>query len=616
MQWRGCPVAAPVLRMDKSSFQKLLRRTVAIPVILLVLLSATLVIEVLSLANSLRELDHSDRVMANARQAMRYMVDMESSVRGFELTGDKAFVDAFEQARQQLPDSIDQLVQLTADNSVQQNRLKDLRDLDSGWMQWAEQEIAEYSRKKPTETEMMFGNRLMDEIRARQREVQGEEDRLLHMRARRAAALSRIVLGTAIGLTLVIGTLLLTLTRSELRALTDSYEAHLQAEMERTRQLEESREWFQTTLNSIGEAVVATDAAGKITYINPIAQQLTGWSNHAEAVGRPLEEVVKIVDERTRTELREPFGAVQRSGGGVGLSNHVALVDRSGREFPVEVIASPFLGGQRELAGIVIVFRDITQRRLTEQTLRASDRLTQAGRLSATIAHEIRNPLDTVTNLIYLMQQESSPGLVTQQYLQLASDELARITQITGQLLTFHREARNPVSVNLGEVLESVLTLFAPQIRKAGIEVDRRLDTSARVRGFPGELRQVFSNLVANAIDAMPKGGRLILHMRESSAVQDPERRGVRVTVLDTGSGISRGVQKNLFAPFFTTKGERGTGLGLWVSRGIVEKHEGTIRLTSTTRPGRSGTAFSVFLPFEQVQGKLDVLKSVPATQT
>jgi len=126
------------------------------------------------------------------------------------------------------------------------------------------------------------------------------------------------------------------------------------------------------------------------------------------------------------------------------------------------------------------------------------------------------------------------------------------------------------------------------------------------VRGYPGELRQVFSNLVGNAIDAMAHGGKLLVHVRESSLASDPSCKGVRVTVLDTGAGIPIGVRRNLFAPFYTTKGEKGTGLGLWVSRGIIEKHEGTIHLSSCICEGKSGTAFSVFLPFEQKLGMLE----------
>jgi len=159
-------------------------------------------------------------------------------------------------------------------------------------------------------------------------------------------------------------------------------------------------------------------------------------------------------------------------------------------------------------------------------------------------------------------------------------------------------------------VVESVLTLYSPQIQVAGIKVTRRFETHRAVRGFPGELRQVFANLVANAIHSMPNGGQLLVHVYESTLSSDIERRGVRVTVLDNGSGIPPHVRKYLFAPFYTTKGEGGTGLGLWVTRGILEKHEGTIHFISTLRPGRSGTVFSVFLPFQQVSGKLDLPKA------
>jgi len=198
--------------------------------------------------------------------------------------------------------------------------------------------------------------------------------------------------------------------------------------------------------------------------------------------------------------------------------------------------------------------------------------------------------------------------------LRMASDEVARIAQITSQLLTFHREARSPVQVEINEVLRSVLALFAPQIKQSHIVVKEQFETNRSVRGFPGELRQVFSNLVGNAVEAMPSGGRLVLHTRESSLTSDGSRKGIRVTILDSGSGIPIGVRRNLFAPFYTTKGEKGTGLGLWISRGILEKHEGTIHLSSSVGSLRKGTAFSVFLPFEQKLGLLDGGGAPPVT--
>jgi signal transduction histidine kinase len=288
----------------------------------------------------------------------------------------------------------------------------------------------------------------------------------------------------------------------------------------------------------------------------------------------------------------------------------LALTSRNGFTCPIELAGAPILDRRGNLLGVAVVFRDVTQRRQTEQMLRTSERLTQAGRLSATIAHEIRNPLDTISNVIYLLQRDNpTPG--QEQYLTMAGDELARIAQITSQLLTFHRESRNPTSVDMTEVLESVLTVFAPQIKQNHITVVKKFETGSVVRGFPGELRQVFSNLVGNAVEVIPRGGRLVLHARESSLASDPARKGLRVTILDSGSWIPRGVRKNLFAPFYTTKGEKGTGLGLWISRNIVEKHEGTIHFVSRVNQGNgnsvSGTAFSVFLPYEQKLGLLDV---------
>ena len=596
--------------MDERTFQRLLRRTVAVPVALLVLLAFVLVVEILSLNSALRWVDHAEEVIADSRELMRYMIDMETGIRGYFLTGDRSFLEPFIAAKPGVVQELGLLQRLTADEPDEQRRLAEVRQLDLRWMDYADHLLQQPAGHLSAQ-DYSAGKDLMNRIRAKQLELLQGEEVLREGRVRHATLLNRVLIATAVGLSMLIAVVLLTLTRRELRKLSDTYEQHLIAGEEKSRQLAESRERFQITLNSLGDAVIATDAAGRVRYVNPAAQQLTGWVNYMQARGRPLSEVARLIDEGTRQELRD-VELVRRAERVVGLSNHIVLISRSGQEYPIEMNGAPIKNDRGQLMGVVLVFRDVTQRRQTEQTLRASDRLTHAGRLAATIAHEIRNPLDTVSNLIFLLRHQSHQDPETRHYLDLAGEELTRITQITGQLLTFHREAQSPVNVDLATVLESVLTLYAPQISMSRITVGSRFETRRPVRGFPGELRQVFANLVANAIQSMSGGGKLVLHVYESSLASDPGRKGVRVTVLDDGAGIPPGVRKNLYAPFYTTKGEAGTGLGLWVTRGIIEKHEGTIHFISSVRLGRSGTAFSVFLPFEQRLGKLDLPKTPP----
>ena len=594
--------------MDERSFQRLLRRTVAIPVALLVLLAVVLVVEILLLKSALHTVDHADEILEDARSVAHTVVEMESAIRGFYLTGDRGYLDQYLADEPVVIRELNLLRSLTSDDPQQHARLDELQVLDQRWIEYVDEILNDPHAAQNAEA-VVLGHTLMNKIRAKQDEILTAEESIRDTRYERAKMLNRAALATAIGLSLLIAVLLFTSTRRELRTLSSTFEQHLQAEAEKSRQLAESRERFQITLNSLGDAVIATDAEGNVRYINPVAQQLTGWADYTEARGRPLREVARLIGERTGEALTDPVEQVRSENRVVSLSNSAVLVSRSGLHYPIEMNAAPIIDERRQLTGVVLVFRDVTKRRQTEQTLQASDRLTQAGRMAATIAHEIRNPLDTVSNLLYLLRQKSYPEPETAQYLELAGEELARITQITGQLLTFHREAQSPVQVDLVHVLESVLTLYAPQIGMTRIKVTKRFETHRAVRGFPGELRQVFANLVSNAIHSMPNGGSLLLHVFPSSLPSDPQRKGVRVTVLDNGTGIAPAVRNNLFAPFFTTKGEAGTGLGLWVTRGIIEKHEGTIHFISSVRPGRSGTAFSVFLPFVQITGELDLSK-------
>jgi signal transduction histidine kinase len=225
----------------------------------------------------------------------------------------------------------------------------------------------------------------------------------------------------------------------------------------------------------------------------------------------------------------------------------------------------------------------------TQTALLATEKLAVAGRLAASIAHEIHNPLDAVVNLLYLLRQDPTPE-EREEFLELAQGELARVTQISRAMLGMYREARTPIDLNLAEILKSVLLLLEHSLSQAGLRVEVALDYSATANGFPVELRQVFTNLLTNAMDASSAGGRIDVRLFRVSD-------GVVIEIGDEGTGISAESQESLFQPFYTTKGELGTGLGLWVSQGIVQKHGGEIRVASQVSPEDHGTRMTVWLP-------------------
>jgi signal transduction histidine kinase len=254
--------------------------------------------------------------------------------------------------------------------------------------------------------------------------------------------------------------------------------------------------------------------------------------------------------------------------------------------------------------GTVVI--ETTQRRRSEDALRKTEKLAAAGRLAASIAHEINNPLEAVTNLLYLLHNHPSLDAEARQYAEMAQGELSRVSQITQQTLRFYRQSTQPTPGNLAEILDSVLVLHNARIHAANVEVVREYLPATDLRAFGGELRQLFANLIGNAVDAMPRdGGRLRVRVRPAQAWfgdQFGDRRvaGVRVTIADTGCGMSEEVQRRIFEPFFTTKETTGTGLGLWVSEEIVMKHAGALHVRSRTA-APSGTVFSIFFPYDGI---------------
>ncbi len=245
--------------------------------------------------------------------------------------------------------------------------------------------------------------------------------------------------------------------------------------------------------------------------------------------------------------------------------------------------------------GAIVV--EATERKRAEEALRKTEKLAAAGRLAASIAHEINNPLEAVTNLLYLLRHQPSLDQEAIGYADLAQKEISRVAEMTQQTLRFYRQSTLPTMANTGELLDSVLTPYMGRLTAQQIEVSRDNGPDVELFCFAGELRQLFANLIGNAIDAIGQGGHLWLSVRRSRSWVDGTP-GVRVFVADSGCGMSKETRKRIFEPFFTTK-ETGTGLGLWVSGEIIVKHNATLRVASrrAEEGKRPGTVFMLFFP-------------------
>jgi signal transduction histidine kinase len=273
-------------------------------------------------------------------------------------------------------------------------------------------------------------------------------------------------------------------------------------------------------------------------------------------------------------------------------------VERKKRRQEITLLLSSGKLNQRGSPQVLVTLEDITHRKQAEQALIRTERLATTGKLAASMAHEISNPLGAITDLLYIMGQ-SSKDAGTREYVELMEHQIQAIGRIADRTLKFHREDRPVAEFVLADLVGELLQLYQAEMRRKGLTLVKRVDCEARVVGSAGEIRQVISNLLLNAIEATPEGGRVGVRLYASSDRQNPGRRGFRLSVADTGSGIEAQHRSHIFEPFFTTKGEEGTGLGLWISSEIVKRAGGSLRVWSTPRPQRSGTCFSIFLPAE-----------------
>jgi PAS domain S-box-containing protein len=372
------------------------------------------------------------------------------------------------------------------------------------------------------------------------------------------------------------------------------------------RKLRQSERRYAVTLSSIGDAVIATDELLRVTFMNPVAEKLTGWTQK-EAIGQPLTDTFRIINEDTRQTVDNPAAKVLRSGLVIGLANHTMLIARDGREVPIDDCGSPIIDDAGEITGTVLVFRDIGDRRETEATLRRAQtelatigQRTMLGELAAAIAHEVGQPVAAIKiscDTLLRMLEADPPDLDRVRVaIQRTSGDARRAADIFARIHDLFSTGSNTelALIDLNEALQEIVTLRRSEIRNADVTLRIELsDDLPRPMGSRVQLQQVIVNLITNAVQAMES-----VESRSRELFIRTEKVGeaeVQATFRDTGIGIEPSKIEKIFGAFYTTKAE-GMGMGLWISRSIVEKHHGRLWATPNDGPGLT---VGLTLPFQ-----------------
>ncbi len=539
-----------------------------------------------------RWVSHTQEVLLQLGRVESMVTDAETAQRGFLYTGIQQYLAPYDRATGQVAGEIQKIADLTADNPRQQERIPQLRALAQQKLNELAGTISLYRAGNADGARQLVltnsGLHTMEQIRALIAEMRQDERSLDTLRT---GAYWRSVQVTVACIYLAsilaaIGLILLAYFVLRDIALREKHAG----------EIKQREEWFRVTLTSIGDGVIATDEHGNVIFVNPVAERLTG-RRLAETKGLPITEVFPIYNEMTHQPVENPVRKVMALGQIIGLANHTVLEHKDGTLLPIEDSAAPIRDDAGRLTGVVLVFRDATADRRSQDLIRKTEKIAAAARLAATVAHEINNPLEAVSNLIYLAKARAGVPDIAIHDLKMAEEELARVSHVTRQTLGFYRESTSADSVELAMVVESVLKLYTNKLNTKNIIVERDFSSCPPLRAWVGELRQVVSNLISNAIDAMSPDGILKVTV---GCVEGADGEMIELQVEDNGSGIASEHLERIFEPFFTTKKEVGTGLGLYVSKQIVERHGGSIRVKSHSNNGAHGTVFSVVLPCSQ----------------
>jgi PAS domain S-box-containing protein len=596
--------------LNLSHFNRIVRQVLLFPVISLVLVAAALSWQIVSSTDTVKLIQDSDQSIQQTNLVGRLIVDQESGLRGFEVTGERSFLTPYDQASNLLPAAFDKLEALKLNRSEHQ-LISQLRSDHEVWIESYARPVIAMTQASGQQAGLhdldlnQLGKQHMDKVRADLQAVVTADE--AH-RAGRVDKWRSQVRDMVIGLGLfavVTGIFIGLFTRNRLHVVSDAYQTWVDTLRVKNEELYLSGQQLRTTLASIGDGVITCDIDGRIRMMNQVAADMTGWQID-DAVSRPLDTVFHILNGETRQLIEDPVHKVKRLDAIVGLGpdtiTNTILVRQDGTEINISDSGAPIRDQDGSITGIVLVFRDVTVARRTQEALIANEKLAVAGRLAASIAHEIHNPLDSVSNLLYLMSSGSTAE-ENAQFLEMARQEIDRVTQISRSMLSLYRESTAPIPINIREILSGTLVLLDHRVQDLQSTVHLTAPEDLTIHGFPAELRQVFTNLVINAVEAAGASGRVEVTAKHVLPADSPatERHadGVLVEILDNGPGISDAASSKLFQPFFSTKGEQGTGLGLWVSRGIVSKHGGIINLES--RKDTRGAVARVFLSTQPV---------------
>jgi PAS domain S-box-containing protein len=356
-----------------------------------------------------------------------------------------------------------------------------------------------------------------------------------------------------------------------------------------TKQAQESLRQSLAIVDSADDAIVSKDLNGIVRTWNRGAVRMFGYTSE-EMVGQP---VLRLIPEELHYEEDEILRKL-RAGERIDHYDTVRM-KKDGERIEVSVTISPIKDASGRVIGASKIARDISDRKRIERLLVQSEKLAATGRMAAAVAHEINNPLESLINLIFLARKNSPPEGKAYAHLQTAEQELERVAHIARQTLGYYRDTGLPTELHIHELIENVLTVYKAKLVAHEIKVETRFKDKQEISVSRGELLQVFSNIITNAIDAMPGGGTLNIATRQ---IAGPTGEGVQTVIRDSGVGIEQEHLERIFEPFFTTKGTVGTGIGLWIARQLAERRSGRISVASGTEMGSSGTSVTIFIPF------------------